>query len=97
MLFQWTTGHARDEQRSKWRFLLIWPIVTAYRRNVRQNLSWRLAGSHHSTVLLTLFLIGLLHFRPRGRIHTPRERRPSSHPTKKRDSRRKPSSELGVN
>ena len=50
------------EKRSKWRFLLLWPLVTAYRRNVRQNLSWRLAGSHHSTVLLTLLLIGLLIF-----------------------------------
>ncbi len=49
-------------EQSKWRFLLIWPIVTAYRRNVRQNLSWRLAGSHHSTVLLTLMLIGVLIF-----------------------------------
>ncbi len=47
---------------SRLRFLLIWPLVTAYRRKVRQSLSWRLAGSHHSTVLLTLFLIGMLIF-----------------------------------
>ncbi|MDQ3541962.1 MAG: hypothetical protein M3440_14880, partial [Chloroflexota bacterium] len=53
---------SRHTRRSGLRYLLVWPIVTAYRRKVRQNLSWRLAGSHHSTVLLTLFLIGLLIF-----------------------------------
>ncbi len=53
---------ARRPRRSAWRLVLIWPIVTSYRRKVRQSLSWRLAGSHHSTVLLTLFLIGMLIF-----------------------------------
>lgn len=52
----------RRPHRSPWRLLLIWPIVAAYRRKVRQSLSWRLAGSHHSTVLLTLLLIGMLIF-----------------------------------
>ncbi len=55
-------GHEARSHGSRLRFLLVWPIVTAYRRKVRQSLSWRLAGSHHSTVLLTLFLIGFLIF-----------------------------------
>lgn len=49
-------------RRSWFKFFLIWPVVKAYRRRVRQSLSWRLAGSHHSTVLLTLLLVGAIIF-----------------------------------
>lgn len=49
--------------RRNWlKVFLIWPVVKAYRRRVRQSLSWRLAGSHHSTVLLTLLLVGAIIF-----------------------------------
>ena len=37
---------------SKLRYLLVWPLITAYRRRARRSLRWRLAGSY----LLTLFV-----------------------------------------
>ena len=39
------------------RYLLIWPLVTAYRRKSRTHLSWRLAGSHFATVLASVIAI----------------------------------------
>jgi signal transduction histidine kinase len=39
------------------RYLLIWPLVTAYRRKTRTHLSWRLAGSHFATVLVSVVAI----------------------------------------
>lgn len=39
------------------RYLLIWPLVSAYRRRTRSRLSWRLAGSHFATVLVSVIAI----------------------------------------
>ena len=39
------------------RCLLIVPLVRAYRRKVRTRLSWRLAGSHFATVLVSVVAI----------------------------------------
>src|SRR5215213_5517152 len=39
------------------RYLLIVPLVRAYRRKVRTHLSWRLAGSHFATVLVSVVAI----------------------------------------
>lgn len=39
------------------RFLLIYPLVRAYRRRTRTKLSWRLAGSHFATVLVSVVAI----------------------------------------
>src|SRR4051794_14708016 len=39
------------------RYLLIWPLIRAYRRKTRTRLSWRLAGSHFATVLVSVLVI----------------------------------------
>ncbi len=39
------------------RYLLIWPLLKAYRRRTRTSLPWRLAGSHFGTVLLSVVMI----------------------------------------
>ena len=39
------------------RYLLIWPLIGAYRRKTRTRLSWRLAGSHFATVLVSVAVI----------------------------------------
>jgi len=39
------------------KYLLIWPIIRDYRRKTRASLSWRLAGSHFGTVLLSVLTI----------------------------------------
>jgi len=39
------------------KYLLIWPIIRDYRRKTRTSLSWRLAGSHFGTVLLSVLTI----------------------------------------
>jgi signal transduction histidine kinase len=39
------------------RFLLIWPLVSAWRRKIRRSLGWRLAASHFAVVLYSVFAI----------------------------------------
>ncbi len=39
------------------KYLFIWPIIHSYRRKTRTSLSWRLAGSHFGTVLLSVLTI----------------------------------------
>jgi hypothetical protein len=46
------------------RYLLVWPVILAYRRRARRSLRWRLTGSHLLTLLIglatALSLVGLL-------------------------------------
>lgn len=46
------------------RYLLIWPVFTAYRRRARRSLRWRLAGYNMATLIAglatALILVGLL-------------------------------------
>jgi signal transduction histidine kinase len=39
------------------RYILIWPLVTAWRRKTRRSLRWRLAASHFAVVLYSVFAI----------------------------------------
>src|SRR5215217_2509239 len=39
------------------RFLLIWPLITAWRRKTRRSLRWRLAASHFAVVLYSVIAI----------------------------------------
>src|SRR5690349_21313147 len=42
------------------RYLLIWPVIAGYRRRVRHSLRWRLAGSHLSTVFLSILTVSVV-------------------------------------
>lgn len=39
------------------RFLLIWPLIVAWRRKTRRSLRWRLAASHFAVVLYSVLAI----------------------------------------
>jgi signal transduction histidine kinase len=49
--------HAASQAKRFLRCLLIYPVVNAYRRRTRTKLSWRLAGSHFATVLVSVVAI----------------------------------------
>jgi len=50
----------RSGKRLGWRYLLIVPLIRAYRQRVNRSLRWRLAESHVGTVLLSVLAISLL-------------------------------------
>ncbi|MEA2514713.1 MAG: two-component system, OmpR family, sensor kinase [Thermomicrobiales bacterium] len=57
-----TAPPVRRRRRLPWpirqlRFLLIWPLVSAWRRKTRRSLRWRLAASHFAVVLYSVFAI----------------------------------------